>query len=232
MVYELIRRLAVALFTVVWRPTIEGIENVPAEGAVIIASNHLSFIDSVVIPMVVPRRVTFLAKAEYFTGHGLRGRLTRGFFTTIGAVPVRRGGTRDETTAALETAQEVLAAGGAFGIYPEGTRSRDGRLYRGRTGVAWLALATGAPIVPVALIGTDRLLPYGARIPRLHRVVVRFAPPIASQEAAARLAAAGGSGAGKVRRELTDAVMEAIAARCDQEPAGVYNQNAPHASQA
>jgi 1-acyl-sn-glycerol-3-phosphate acyltransferase len=223
MAYLVLRRALGLLFRLVWRPVIEGLEHVPATGPVIIASNHLSFIDSVVLPLAVPRRVTFLAKAEYFTGRGIRGRAMAAFFHAIGAVPVHRGGTRDETTAALEAAQQVLAAGGAFGIYPEGTRSLDGRLYRFRTGVAWLGLATWAPIVPVALSGTARMLPIGARIPRLARVTVRFAPPVETGEPARELAAAGGKGAGRVRRELTDAVMAAVAALSDQEPAGSYN---------
>jgi 1-acyl-sn-glycerol-3-phosphate acyltransferase len=211
------------LFRLIWRPVIEGVEHIPATGPVIIASNHLSFIDSVVIPLAVPRRVTFLAKAEYFTGRGLRGWASAVFFRSIGAVPVHRGGTRDETTAALEAAQQILAAGGAFGIYPEGTRSVDGRLYRFRTGVAWLGLATRAPIVPVAVVGTNKMLPVGARVPRVHRIGVRFSPPIDTAGLAEKLEADAGRGAGRVRRDLTDAVMSAVAARSDQEPAGRYN---------
>ena len=141
-----------------------GREHLPAHGPVILASNHLSFIDSVVIRFAAPRRVTFLAKAEYFTGRGLRGRLVRWFFTAVGSVPVTRGRHR-AARAALDTALEVLDGGNVFGIYPEGTRSLDGRLYRGRTGVAWLALTSGAPVVPVALEGTERLQPVGKRFP-------------------------------------------------------------------
>jgi 1-acyl-sn-glycerol-3-phosphate acyltransferase len=146
---------------VVWRPTVEGIEHVPMSGPVLIASNHLSFADSVVIPVVAPRKVVFLAKADYFTGSGVKGWMTRTWFEGLGMVPVDR----DDTRAALDSldiALDVLRSGEAFGIYPEGTRSRDGRLYRGRTGVAQLALTAGAPVVPVGLIGTADLLPVDA----------------------------------------------------------------------
>ena len=160
--YAITRWIVGLIFRVFWRPRVEGLENIPESGPVIIASNHLSFIDSVVIPLAVPRRVRFLAKAEYFTGRGLRGRGTALFFHLIDAVPVERTGNRDSMRS-LESALAVLYEGSAFGIYPEGTRSRDGRLYRGRTGVGWLALTSGAPVVPVGLIGTDRVQPVGAR---------------------------------------------------------------------
>jgi 1-acyl-sn-glycerol-3-phosphate acyltransferase len=221
--YRVVRRVISAVFRLIFRPVVEGLEHVPGTGPVILAGNHLSFIDSVVIPLVVPRRVTFLAKAEYFTGPGLRGWAMKVFFTGIGAVPVQRGGTRDETTAALEAATGVLEEGGAFGIYPEGTRSLDGRLYRFRTGVAWLGLATRAPIVPVGIQGTDRVLPVGARLPRPHRISVRFAPLIETAPAAAALEASGNRAAGRVRRELTDQVQTAVEGLSNQPPAGVYN---------
>lgn len=182
-------------------------ENVPAFGPVILASNHLSFIDSVVIRLAAPRRVTFLAKAEYFDGRGLKGRIVRWFFTAAGSVPVRRGQHR-AATAALDTALEVLEGGGVFGIYPEGTRSLDGRLYRGRTGVAWLALTSGAPVVPVALDGTDRLQPVGKRIPRPHRVTVRFGRPVTFS---------GDAASARDRRTVTNEVMRAIAELSGQE---------------
>lgn len=188
---------------------VEGREHVPALGPVILASNHLSFIDSVVTRFAAPRRVTFLTKAEYFTGRGLRGRLTRWFFTVAGSVPVTRGQHR-AATAALETALEVLADGNVFGIYPEGTRSLDGRLYRGRTGVAWLALTSGAPVVPVALHGTDRLQPVGKRLPRPHRVTVRFGQP---------LRFTGDPSSARTRRVVTNEVMRAIGELSGQERA-------------
>ena len=216
MVYVVIRTVLGALFRVVWRPLIEGAEHVPAEGAVIVASNHLSFIDSIIIPLAVPhRRVTFLAKSEYFTGGGLLGLPRRTFFRGMGAVPIDRE-ERKDAQAALDRALEVLARGWAFGVYPEGTRSRDGRLYRGRTGIGWLALEAGVPVVPVGLTGTDRVQPVGARFPRVRRVHVRFGEPIRPE------AYAGGAPA-QARRRLTDDVMDAIAALSGQERAAGYN---------
>lgn len=218
MLYPFLRKLLGALFRVVWRPVIEGREHVPATGPVIIASNHLSFIDSIVLPLAVAnRRVTFLAKSEYFTDRGLRGLPFRVFLRVMGAVPVQRGEQRD-AQASLNTALEVLEKGWAFGIYPEGTRSRDGRLYRGRTGVGWLALAAKAPVVPAGLIGTDRVQPVGARFLRVHRVRVRFGPPIQPDDYAAI------SPAAKARRRLTDDVMDAIAGLSGQERAPGYNE--------
>jgi 1-acyl-sn-glycerol-3-phosphate acyltransferase len=194
-----IRRVVGVAFHLLWRPKITGLEHVPATGPVILASNHLSFIDSFVIPLAVPRKVTFLAKREYFEGSGVRGVASRMFFRSIDAVPVHRGGTGRDAMDALETAQEVLEGGGAFGIYPEGTRSQDGRLYRGRTGVGWLALATRAPVVPVALAGTDRVQPVGARLPRVHRVRVSFGPAVDPAPFAALVATSGGAGKGPPR---------------------------------
>ncbi|HEX6922096.1 MAG TPA: lysophospholipid acyltransferase family protein [Actinomycetes bacterium] len=217
MFYALTRLLCMILFRVVWRPVIEGREHIPATGPVIVASNHLSFIDSIVIPLAVPRRVVFLAKAEYFEGRGLASLPRRTFFRTFGAVPVARDQQRD-AQASLELARGVLAGGDAFGIYPEGTRSRDGRLYRGRTGVGWLALASGAPVVPVALIGTDRVQPVGARFPRVHRVRVRFAEAVRPEVYAEGLPP------GRARRRITDEVMDRIAALSGQQRAPDYNE--------
>lgn len=219
--YRLARWLINVVFHLLWRPRISGLEHIPSSGPVIIASNHLSFIDSVVIPLAVPRRVRFLAKAEYFDGHGLRGRLTAWFFGLVDAVPVRRESQRD-SMASLELAMDVLRSGSAFGIYPEGTRSRDGRLYRGRTGVGWLAMESGAPVVPVALVGTDKVQPIGSTVPRPHPVTIRFGPPVDPTPWIEAVGASGG--AGRARREITDAVMERIAAMSPQEPAGAYNE--------
>jgi 1-acyl-sn-glycerol-3-phosphate acyltransferase len=196
---------------------VEGLENVPATGPVIVASNHLSFADSMVIPIVVPRKVVFLAKEDYFTGTGVKGALVRGWFEGIGMIPVDR----DDTASALESldiALEVLARGEAFGIYPEGARSRDGRLYRGRTGVAHLALTSGAPVVPVGLVGTERLQPIGATLPRLARVTLRFGRPLDFR------GRADGVPLGRARREVTDEVMAAIHRLSGQELAGGYNE--------
>ena len=160
--YAVGRMVAAPLARIVYRPHIEGRENVPKRGAVILASNHLSFIDSMAIPVAAPRPVHFLAKSSYFEGTGLKGALSREFFTSVGAIPVRRGGGQAALDA-LDQQRQLLEEDLAVALYPEGTRSTDGRLYKGRTGVAFLALQTGAPVVPVGLIGTDRAMPVGAR---------------------------------------------------------------------
>lgn len=222
MLYTILQRVLSTLFRAIWRPHIEGLDRIPPRGPVLIASNHLSFSDSVIIPVLVPRRVHFLAKKEYFTTPGLRGFGMKIFFTAVGAVPVKRSGRRDDAMDALNTGLEVLRSQRAFALYPEGTRSRDGRLYRGRTGVAWLALKSGAPVVPVGVAGTERLQPIGTRLPRIVKVSLRFGDPIDVTPYQEKLAA--GAGAGAVRRELTDAVMDAIAAVSGQERADGYNQ--------
>ncbi|WP_329793838.1 lysophospholipid acyltransferase family protein [Lentzea sp. DG1S-22] len=177
LLYPVMKHVVARTARLVYRPVVDGLENIPTDGPVILAANHLSFIDSVVIPMVVPRRVSFLAKAEYFTGTGLKGSLSRWFFSSLGHVPVHRGKGRD-ARAALDTAAEILARGDAFAIYPEGTRSLDGMLHRGRTGVARMALESGAPVVPVGIIGTDEVQPVGSRFPKIVPVTVRFGEPL------------------------------------------------------
>ncbi len=216
MFVEVIQTVVPPTARAVWRPVIEGSENVPLTGGVLLASNHLSFMDSVVIPVVAPRRVVFLAKSEYFSGQGFRGRLQKAWFEATGMVPVDRDDTRAALNS-LDLALEVLRRGDAFGVYPEGTRSRDGRLYRGRTGVAQLALVSGAPIVPVGLVGTEKLQPVGARWPRPVKVTVRFGAPI---HVAGKY---DGVPPGRARREITDRVMTDIQRLTGQEAAGVYN---------
>jgi 1-acyl-sn-glycerol-3-phosphate acyltransferase len=220
MLYEVVHTVVPPVARAIWRPVVEGLENVPPTGPVIVASNHVSFADSLVIPIVAPRKVVFLAKADYFTGTGLKGALVRGWFNGIGMVPVDRDDTRAAITS-LETALEVLGRGEAFGIYPEGTRSRDGRLYRGRTGVGHLALTSGAPVVPVGLRGTENIQPLGTTLPRLAKVTVRFGEPL---HFTGRY---DGVPLGRARREVTDEVMAAIAALSGQEEAGVYNERSP-----
>lgn len=217
MMYTVVHRVVAPVTKAVWRPTVTGLDNVPAEGGVLLASNHLSFVDSVVIPVVVPRKVVFLAKADYFTGPGLRGRLSKAWFEGLGMLPVDRDDARAAIDS-LDTALEVLGRGEAFGLYPEGTRSRDGRLYRGRTGVAHLALTAGVPIVPVGLRGTQDLQPVGARLPRLAKVSVAFGAPIEV------VGEYDGVPLGRARRDLTDRVMAAIAELSGQEQAGAYNE--------
>jgi 1-acyl-sn-glycerol-3-phosphate acyltransferase len=212
-VYLIARFILRPLFLLVFRPTVRGRENVPATGAFIIASNHLSFIDSMAIPLMAPRRVGYLAKAEYFTGTGVQGWFTRTLFTALGALPVERN-THRAAQEALDTAMSVLETGGGFGIYPEGTRSRDGRLARGKTGVAWLALTADCPVVPVGITGTDRIQPIGASWPRPHRFTVTFGEPLTFPEHR------GQAGKNRARREVTDQIMEKVAELCGQEKAG------------
>ena len=213
MFYVLVRFVVRPLFWVLFRPRVTGRENVPLQGPVVIASNHLSFIDSIAIPTVAPRRVGYLAKAEYFTGTGVAGWFTRTLFTALGALPVERE-THRAAQAALDTALGVLREGGAFGIYPEGTRSRDGRLARGKTGVAWLALTADCPVVPVAVAGTDRVQPVGARWPRPAKVSITFGAPLTFPEHR------GQAGKGRARRQVTDRIMVAIAELSGQAKAG------------
>lgn len=220
--YTVLHAVVPPVAKLVWRPTVTGLENVPRTGAVIIASNHLSFADSLVIPIVAPRKVHFLAKSDYFRGGGVKGTLQKAWFEGMGMLPVDR----DDPKAALgslDTALEVLRRGEAFGLYPEGTRSRDGRLYRGRTGVAHLALTAGVPVVPVGITGTEKLQPVGSRLPRVVPIAVRFGEPI---QVAGRY---DGVAVGKARRLVTDEIMTAIQALSGQEEAGVYNDRAPDA---
>ena len=215
--YALGRSVIAPLTRMLYRPRIEGRENVPMTGPVILASNHLSFIDSFAIPVAAPRPVHFLAKSSYFEGTGFQGWLSRTFFTSIGAIPVRRGAGQAALDA-LDQQRQLLDAGRAVALYPEGTRSLDGRLYKGRTGVAFLALQTGAPVVPVGLIGTDKVLPKGAKFPVPGvRATIRFGEPL-------DLAKHGPANSGRARRLATDDIMAAIHALSGQELAGVYNE--------
>lgn len=210
------RAVAAPLARLLWRPQVVGRKNVPKRGPVILASNHLSFIDSPTITLLAPRKVSFLAKQEYFTGTGFRGAVSRAFFSGIGAIGVERGAGA-AAQQALDLGLARLEAGEAFAIYPEGTRSLDGRLYKGRTGVAWLALTSGAPVVPVALTGTEHVQPVGSRMPRLARVRIEFGEPM-------DLSGFGAASSGRARRQATDAVTAAIQALSGQESAGVYNE--------
>lgn len=201
----------------VYRPIVIGRHNVPRRGRVLLASNHLSFIDSVVITLVAPQTVKFMAKSDYFTGTGLKGKLSKAFFTSIGAIAVERGAGQAAQDA-LDAGLRVLEADEAFAVYPEGTRSRDGRLYKGKTGAAWLAMSAQSLVVPVALTGTQHLQPVGAKIPRLHRITVEFGRPIDASEF-------GQAGSSRARRALTDEIMREIHAMSGQELAGRYNES-------
>lgn len=197
-----------------WRPTVEGLENLPPDGGAILAGNHLSVADELFLGAVVPRHVAFWAKAEYWTGSGVRGWLTREVVTGLGAIRVERGNGR-AALAAFDGAIPVLRDGDLVALYPEGTRSPDGRLYRGRTGVARLALRAEVPVIPVGVLGTDRVQPIGARFPRLGagQITIRFGKP---------LEVAGRPGDAKGLRAITDEVMAEIQKLTEQEYVGRY----------
>lgn len=220
----LTRKGAAPLVRALYRPRVEGLANVPTRGPVILASNHLSFCDSVFVPLAVlgapaRREVAFIGKVEYFRGRRPDQRLVTAFMRAMGTVPVDRTGGR-AAVAAMATSERVLREGRVFGIYPEGTRSPDGRLYRGRTGVARLALATGAPVVPCAVVGTDRVQAPDALLPRppwlSGRPTVRFGPPVPIGPRPVR------RNDSAVLRAVTDDIMAAIAELSGQECVDAY----------
>jgi 1-acyl-sn-glycerol-3-phosphate acyltransferase len=213
------------MLRLLFRPRIEGLERIPEEGAAIVAGNHLSFSDHFLMPAMLRRRITFLAKAEYFTGPGLKGRLTAAFFRSIGQIPVDRSG-RGAGQAAVEEGVRVLRRGELLGIYPEGTRSHDGRLYKGRVGVAAMALRAGVPVVPCAMLGTFELQPPGRRLPRLGRVTIRFGEPLDFSRFA------GMEEERTVLRAATDEIMNAILRLSGQEYVDMYAPEAKAAAQA
>jgi 1-acyl-sn-glycerol-3-phosphate acyltransferase len=178
--YRLMKMIVAPLLKIFFRPWVEGMDNIPAEGGAIIASNHLSFSDSFFLPAMMKRRVTFIAKSEYFTGTGVKGKLTAAFFKGVGQLPVDRSGVRGAGEAAIRSGIEVIERGELFGVYPEGTRSPDGKLYRGKVGgVARIALATGAPVIPVAMIDTEKLQPPGQVKPNFGvRPGIRIGEPL------------------------------------------------------
>jgi 1-acyl-sn-glycerol-3-phosphate acyltransferase len=198
--------------TAMFRPRAEGTENVPATGAAILASNHLSAADWIFMPLQLKRRVTFLAKAEYFTGTGIKGALQRAFFTGAGQVPIDRS-SASAAENAVQTGMRMLQQGKLLGIYPEGTRSPDGRLFRGKTGVARMALETGAPVIPVAMVYSRKRLPFGRSITRVR---VRFGAPLDFSRYE------GLSGDRFVERSITDEVMYEIMTLSGQEYVDVY----------
>jgi 1-acyl-sn-glycerol-3-phosphate acyltransferase len=216
-VHLLVRWLLAPLARLLYRPLVEGADNVPRHGAVIIASNHRAAVDTAVIALTARRPVSFLGKAEYFTGRGPRGRALASFLSALGYVPVDRANAK-AGLAALATARDVLDDGGAFAIYPEGTRSLDGRLHRGHTGVATLALDTGAVVVPAAVLGTERVQPVGKRFPRLRRVTIRYGRPLDFSRYE------GLAGSSMIRRAVTDEIMDAIAVLSQQEYVDRYHQ--------
>jgi 1-acyl-sn-glycerol-3-phosphate acyltransferase len=182
------------------RPEIEGLENIPERGGAILASNHLAVVDSFFLPLLVPRRITFLAKREYFTEPGVRGWFKKQFFTGVGQVPVDRSG-GSAARAAMDTATRLLGEGKLLGIYPEGTRSPDGRLYKGKTGVARMSLEANVPVIPVAMIGTDKVNPIGSRMWRPRKVRIRIGEPMDFQRYE------GMAGDRFIERSMTDEIM-------------------------
>ena len=201
----------------IFRPKVEGRHHVPDAGCAIIASNHLSFSDSIFMPLMVRRKVIFVAKAEYFTGRGLKGFLSRMFFVGTGTIPVDRSGGR-AAQAAIETGLRILREGNLFGIYPEGTRSPDGRLYRGKTGVARLALESGAPVIPVVMLNADEIQPPGKIFPKIKQVRIRFGPPMDFSRYA------GMAGDRFVERAVTDEIMYELMELSGREYVDVYAQ--------
>jgi 1-acyl-sn-glycerol-3-phosphate acyltransferase len=213
--YRVTRALAGPILHLLWHPEITGIGHIPAEGGAIVASNHLSIFDSVFLPLMLDRPLTFAAKAEYFTGTGPAQRFTAAFMRATNQLSVDRVGGRSAQET-LQAALHLLQAGELFGLYPEGTRSPDGKLYRGRTGIGWLALASRVPVIPVAMIGTDRVLPPGHSIPTLHRVGIRVGAPLTFE------AYQGMRPAAQARRAITDDVMKAIQDLSGQEYMNTY----------
>jgi 1-acyl-sn-glycerol-3-phosphate acyltransferase len=205
------------LLRLLFRPDVSGRQYLPEHGPAIIASNHLSFSDSIFMPLVVRRRVTFVAKSEYFTGKGIKGFLVKMFFVGTGTIPVDRSGGR-AAQAAIDTGLRVLREGKLFGIYPEGTRSPDGRLHRGKTGVARLALSSGAPVVPVAMLNADEIQPPGQVLPRVRRVRICFGAPLDFSRYAGR------AGDRFVERAITDEIMYELMMLSGREYVDVYAQ--------
>lgn len=203
------------ILNVLFRPWVRGIENVPAEGGAIFASNHLAVVDSFFLPLKLNREIVFIGKADYFTGSGLQGRMIAGFMRGVGTIPVDRAGGH-ASEAALKTGLRRLEEGKLFGIYPEGTRSPDGRLYRGKTGVARLALESGAPVIPVAMIDTDKAQPIGQRLPRPMRIGIVIGEPLDFSRYK------GMENDRFILRSVTDEIMYALMSLSGQEYVDVY----------
>ena len=213
--YKLSQKTVTGLLRSVFRARVTGLDHFPKTGPVIVASNHLSFLDSIIISAMMPRRVAFLAKAEYVNTPGIRGKAMKAFFETVDIIPVNRSD-RSESLKALDIALEKLNEGKVFGIYPEGTRSRDGYLYRGKMGVAWRAHMTGAPVGPVGLIGTDRLQKPGSNMVYPHRFTIRVGEPMWFEKTGEQMT-------GKQRRQTTNQIMDEIAQLSGQARKDEYN---------
>jgi 1-acyl-sn-glycerol-3-phosphate acyltransferase len=213
--YRTSRALAGPLLHLLWRPELTGAEHIPPSGGAILASNHLSIVDSIFLPLMVDRPVTFAAKSEYFTGTRLVDRVTGAYLRATKQLSVNRSEARAGQDM-LHAALSLLQGGGLFGIYPEGTRSPDGRLYRGRVGIGWLALNSGLPVIPVAMSGTDRVLPPGQKIPRVAKIRITVGEPLTFEKYRDLASPA------RQRRAITDEVMQSIQALSGQEYVPVY----------
>jgi 1-acyl-sn-glycerol-3-phosphate acyltransferase len=213
--YQLSKLVIGPCLHLIARTKVTGAENVPSSGGGILASNHLSVLDSFYLPLMLERPVTFAAKSEYFTGTRPGERIAGAYMRATKQLSVDRTGAR-AAQEMLEAALELVMGGALFGIYPEGTRSPDGRLYRGRTGIGWLALHSGAPVIPVAMVGTDRLLPPGRKVPRPGRIQIRIGKPLLFEELRDQPAGA------RQRRVVTDQVIEAIKGLSGQEYVPMY----------
>lgn len=211
MFYWFVKYTLRPVFRLLFRPLVRGAHHIPARGGALLASNHLSMCDSLFLPVMTRRRMSFLAKSEYFTGKGLKGRAKAAFVRGTGLIPLDRDDA-DAAAAALRTGARAVRRGLLLGVYPEGTRSPDGRLYRGKTGTARMALETGVPVVPVAMIGTDQVQPIGHVLPQLHRVEIRIGAPIHPPALDRRAEQ-------QQARDLTERIMSAIAALSHQERA-------------
>jgi 1-acyl-sn-glycerol-3-phosphate acyltransferase len=213
--YRTSKLVAGPVLRLVVRTEVIGAENIPATGPAIVASNHLSVIDSIYLPLLLRRPLVFAAKSEYFTGTRLRDRATAAYLRATNQLSTDRAGARAAQDM-LEAALALLSSGELFGIYPEGTRSPDGRLYRGRTGVGWLALQSGAPVIPVAMMDTEKVLPPGQRLPRPGRIAIRIGEPLTFEALRAQ-----GTGA-RQRRAVTDEVVQAIQKLSGQDYVPMY----------
>ena len=211
------------LLTTVFRPWVTGLENIPRSGPAIVVSNHLSLVDSLFLPMMVDRQMAFLAKSDYFTGKGLKGWLIRFFMTSSGQLPIDRSGGK-ASEASLQAGLAVLAEGKVLAIYPEGTRSPDGRLYRGRTGVARMVLEAGVPVIPTVMIDTDKVMPLGSSLPKVHRVGVVIGAPLDFSRFQ------GMEGDRFVLRSITDEIIHEMHALGSQEYDDVYASTIRNAS--
>ncbi|MGC7100465.1 lysophospholipid acyltransferase family protein [Amycolatopsis lurida] len=216
MLYRLMKYVLLGpLLRLLWPTKVSGAENIPASGGAILAGNHLAVADSFFMPLYVRRKVTFPAKSEYFTEKGIKGRFKKWFFSGLGQIPIDRSG-GSAAQAALDTAIRVLREGHLLGIYPEGTRSPDGRLYKGKTGVARIALQAGVPVVPVVTIGTDKVNPIGSKMWWPRRLEVRFGKPLDFSRYE------GLAGDRFIERSITDEIMYALMELSGQEYVDIY----------